>query len=120
MASMKFDYAVAKGAGALTGPDLDLIEAGLPDPTSFLRNLGSLAKLVLPGAQVALIAQERNAMVAGYNQFGVELSRQLKNMVTAEPALRVDVDALDPSVWDSDNQKEFYRANSGTVWMQGQ
>lgn len=115
LASMKFDYAVAKGAGALTGPDLDLIEAGLLDPTSFFRNLASILKSPFPGA----IAQERGAMVAGYNQFSVELSRQIKDMVTAEPALRIDVDALDPSVFKSANEIDFYRANSGTVWMQG-
>ena len=84
----------SRGLGAPQGPDIELVEAGLPDPTDFFQNVRGIAQGAIPG----LAGSMKSEFTTGFDQAGAEAERALIDILMETPQLinEVDQGLLDP------------------------
>jgi hypothetical protein len=84
----------SRGLGAPQGPDIELVEAGLPDPTGFLNNVRGVFQGAVPG----LAGHMKREFTTGFNEAGAEGERALMDILLETPQLinEVDQGILDP------------------------
>lgn len=85
----------SRGLGAPQGPDVELVERGLPDPGSFWTNVAALGAAPIPGVGNAMKQQ----FVVGYENIAQEMQDRMEDILLQNPALldQVDVNSLDPA-----------------------
>lgn len=88
----------SRGLGAPQGPDIELVSAGLPDPTAFLANARAVAQSSIPLIGPAFDAVQKDEFVTGFNEAGAEAERALIDILMETPQLinEVDQGLLDP------------------------
>lgn len=123
--SLIFDAVALKGGGAPQAAELEALGRGLPDPTSLGANVVGAGQSFIPGGR-ALLQYQKDGMQAGWSQFKYEASKQLLDMLEKNPALRVDIDTLDPRVFEEyaarfgarvEDVRDYFRNNSGVSFI---
>jgi hypothetical protein len=89
----------SRGLGAPQGPDIELVEAGLPDPTSFASNARAVAINSLPLLNIPLSASMKSEFITGFNEAGAEAEQTMTDILMEQPQLidLVDQTLLDPA-----------------------
>ena len=118
--SIIFQTVQARGGGAPQEAELELAAEGLPSPTGFGANLRGFANIAAGPAFDVARAQQINAMIAGYADYNLEVSRAVKDMLKINPALNVNMDLLNPEIWTNENERQYYQQNSGTAYVTGE
>ena len=117
--SIIFQTVQARGGGAPQEAELELAAEGLPDPAGFGANVRGIVNFAAGPFFDAARAQQVNAMIAGYADYNLEVSRAVKDMLKINPALNVNMDLLNPQIWTNENERQYYQQNSGTAYITG-
>lgn len=89
----------SRGLGAPQGPDIALVEQGLPDPTSAASNARAIAINSIPLLNIPLSASMKSEFVTGFNQAGAEAEQTMIDILMEQPQLIdiVDQTLIDPA-----------------------